>query len=661
METARSLLLSASVPSMFWGESVLTAVRLINTIPSSYTSGVSPFEKLYGHAPDYSFFRVFGCTCFVLRPHVERSKLSSRSAICVFLGYGEGRKGYRCFDPITQKLYVSRHVVFLEHIPFYSIPSATHGLTRSDLIRIDPFSEDSDSLSFQVPSTSIHTDHSAGTDTLLSNAPEAPSSPIVPQASSEIVDPPLRQSIRIRKSTKLPDFAYSCYSSSFTSFLASIHCLSEPSSYKEAILDPLWQQAMDEELSALHKTGTWDLVPLPPGKSIVGCRWVYKIKTNSDGSIERYKARLVAKGYSQQYGMDYEETFAPVAKMTTIRTLIAVASVRQWRISQLDVKNAFLNGDLQEEVYMAPPPGVSHDSGYVCKLKKALYGLKQAPHAWFEKFSVVISSLGFTSSSHDSALFVKCTDAGRIILSLYVDDMIITGDDIDGISVLKTELARQFEMKDLGSLRYFLGIEVACSPRGYLLSQSKYVADILERARLTDNKTVDTPIEVNAKYSSSDGLPLSDPTLYRTIVGSLVYLTITRPDIAYAVHVVSQFVASPTTVHWAAVVRILRYLRGTVFQSLLLPSTSSLELRAYSDANHGSDPTDRKSVTGFCIFLGDSLISWKSNKQSIVSQSSTEEEYHAMASTTKEIVWLRWLLADMGVSLSYPTPMYCDN
>jgi hypothetical protein len=239
--------------------------------------------------------------------------------------------------------------------------------------------------------------------------------------------------------------------------------------------------------------------------------------------------------------------------------------------------------------------------------------------------------------------------------------MIITGDDIDGISVLKTELARRFEMKDLGYLRYFLGIEVAYSPRGYLLSQSKYVADILERARLTDNKTVDTPIEVNPRYSSSNGLPLIDSTLYRTIVGSLVYLTITRLNIAYLVHVVNQFVASPTTIHWAAVLRILRYLWGTVFQSLLLSSTSFLELRAYSDADHRSDLTNRKSITGFCIFLGDSLISWKSKKQYIVSQSSTEAEYRAMTSTTKEIIWLRWLLADMRVFFSHPTPMYCDN
>jgi hypothetical protein len=272
VETARSLLLSAFVPSKFWGEDALTAVSLINTIPSSHSSGLSPFEKLYGYVPDNSSFRVFGCTCFVLRPHIERSKLSSRSAICVFLGYGEGKKRYHCFDPITQKLYVFRHVVFLEHIPFFSIPSTTHSLTKSDLIRIDPFSEDSSNDTSPYV-RSICTHNSAGTGTLLSGTPEAPFSSTAPQASSEIVDPPPRQSIRIRKSTKLPYFAYSCYSSSFTSFLASIHCLFEPSSYKEVILDPLWQQAMDEELSALHKTDTWDLVYLPVRVLlvVVGC------------------------------------------------------------------------------------------------------------------------------------------------------------------------------------------------------------------------------------------------------------------------------------------------------------------------------------------------------------------------------------------------------
>ncbi|PHT26472.1 hypothetical protein CQW23_33919 [Capsicum baccatum] len=216
-------------------------------------------------------------------------------------------------------------------------------------------------------------------------------------------------------------------------------------------------------------------------------------------------------------------------------------------------------------------------------------------------------------------------------------------------------------MKDLGLLRYFLGIEVAQSKKGYLLSQTKYISDLFTRARLSDNRTVDTPLETNARYSPSDGVPLSDPSLYRTIVGSLVYLTVTRPDIAHAVHVVSQFVTAPTSVHWGAVLRILRYLRGTQFQNLLFPSTSSLELRAYSDADWDGDRNDRKSTTGFCVFLGDSLISWKSKKQDVVSRSSTEAEYRAMAVTTCEIIWLRWLLADMGVHISMPTPLHCDN
>ncbi|CAJ2641032.1 unnamed protein product [Trifolium pratense] len=660
VETARSLLLSAAVPSEFWGEAIRTAVHVINRIPSSITSGLSPFEVLYGHAPDYSYLKVFGSTCFVLLPQVERSKLCPRSAICVFLGYGDGQKGYRCYNPINKKLYVSRHVVFLEHIPFYSLSSDSHTPTRSELAHIDPFAFDDD-ISSDCTIENCRTDTIATPDTNAPSVPTAIQQPLATVDPTPSTTPSPRYPCRDRKSTQLPDFVYSTYSPSFASFLTSIHNLSEPSSYKEAILDPLWQQAMAEELAALHKTNTWDLVPLPPGKRAIGSRWVYKIKTKSDGSVERYKARLVAKGFSQQYGMDYEETFAPVAKMTTIRTLIAVASVRQWNIFQMDVKNAFLNGDLQEEVYMVPPPGISHNKGEVCKLKKALYGLKQAPRAWFEKFSTVITSLGFRSSDHDSALFLRTNSHGRILLSLYVDDMIITGDDVNGIDELKLQLAKQFEMKDLGTLRYFLGIEVAYSPRGYLLSQSKYIANILEQARISDTRSADSPLELNVKYAPSDGVLLSDPTLYRTLVGSLVYLTITRPDIAYAVHIVSQFVVSPTTVHWAAVLRILRYLRGTQFQSLLFPSSSSLELHAYSDADWAGDPTDRKSTTGFCIFLGDSLISWKSKKQDIVSRSSTEAEYRAMATTTSEIVWLRWLLSDMGVSLSKATPMYCDN
>uniref|UniRef100_A0A2N9HQG6 Integrase catalytic domain-containing protein n=1 Tax=Fagus sylvatica TaxID=28930 RepID=A0A2N9HQG6_FAGSY len=463
---------------------------------------------------------------------------------------------------------------------------------------------------------------------------------------------PLRRSDRVRAPpAHLRD--YSCFSA-----VLSLH---EPHTYREACTNPLWQQAMTEELQALEKTHTWDLVDLPPGKSAIGCKWVYKIKTKSDGSIERYKARLVAKGYAQEYGIDYEETFAPVARITSVRSLLAIAAVHQWPLFQMDVKNAFLNGDLTEEVYMQAPPGYSDCPDKVCLLRRALYGLKQAPRAWFAKFSSIVHQFGFSSSSHDTALFIRRSDKGMILLLLYVDDMIITGDDHSGISDFKLFLHQQFEMKDLGHLSYFLGLEVSSDSTGYYLSQAKYASDLLSRAGLTDTKVVSTPLEMNARLTPLDGTPLRDATLYRQLVGSLVYLTVTRPDIAHAVHLVSQFLSAPHSTHYAAVLHILRYIKGTMFHGLHFSAHSTLDLCAYSDADWAGDPTDRRSTTGFCFFLGDSLISWRSKKQHIVSRSSTEAEYRALADTTSELLALRWLLEDMGVTHSSPTVIHCDN
>jgi len=273
-----------------------------------------------------------------------------------------------------------------------------------------------------------------------------------------------------------------------------------------------------EELDALSKNHTWDLVTLPPGKSVVGCKWIYKIKTRSDGSIERYKARLVAKGFTQEYGIDYEETFAPVARISSVRALLAVAAARKWGLFQMDVKNAFLNGNLSEEVYMQPPPGLSVESNKVCHLRRALYGLKQAPRAWFAKFSSTISRLGYMASHYDSALFLRRTDKGTILLLLYVDDMIITGDDLNGIQELKVFLNQQFEMKDLGHLSYFLGLEITHSTDGLYITQAKYASELLSRAGLTDSKTVDTPVELNAHLTPTGGKPLSNPSLYRHLL-----------------------------------------------------------------------------------------------------------------------------------------------
>lgn len=294
-------------------------------------------------------------------------------------------------------------------------------------------------------------------------------------------------------------------------------------------------------------------------------------------------------------------------------------------------------------------------------MRKALYGLKQAPRAWFEKFSSTIQSLGFKSSDYDSGLFTRTTVGGTILLLLYVDDMIIIGSDGVGISELQKSLRSNFEMKDLGDLHYFLGLEVIRDSCGIYLCQSKYISDLLTRSGITDTKVSSTPLEHNLHLIPGAGTPLRDPTLYRHLVGSLVYLTVTRPDIAYAVHTVSQFMAAPRSDHYAAVLRILRYLKGTMYHGLFFSSSSSLVLQGFSDADWGGDITDRRSTTGYCFFLGDSLISWRSKKQSLTSRSSTESEYRALADTTQELLWLRWLLSDMGAPQISATPLWCDN
>jgi hypothetical protein len=249
--------------------------------------------------------------------------------------------------------------------------------------------------------------------------------------------------------------------------------------------------------------------------------------------------------------------------MTTIRTLLDVASIREWSISQFDVKNTFLNGELREDIYMRPPPGYSVPEGMVCHLRCSLYGLKQAPRAWFQRFASVVTVAGFSASAHDSALFVHVSPHGRTLLLLYVDNMIITGDDYEYIALVKTRLSDQFLMSDLGPLRYLLGIEISTS-EGFFLSEEKYIQDLLDRASLTDHRIAETPMELNVHLMPTDGEPLEDPTRYRHIVGSLVYLGVTRPDISYSVHILSQFVSAPTQIHYSHLLRVLRYLRALI-------------------------------------------------------------------------------------------------
>ncbi|BBH07384.1 wall-associated kinase 2, partial [Prunus dulcis] len=419
--------------------------------------------------------------------------------------------------------------------------------------------------------------------------------------------------------------------------------------YAQAILDPHWCQAMTAELEALQHNNTWSLVPLPVGHKPIGCKWVYKIKYKSDGTIECYKAQLVAKGYTQIEGIDYQETFSPTAKLTTLRCLLTVAAARHWFIHQLDVQNAFLHGDLHEVVYMEPPPGLRRQrENVVCRLNKSLYGLKQASRNWFSTFSDTIQKAGYQQSKAEYSLFTKAEGTSFTAVLIYVDDILLTGNNLQEMERLKKFLLNRFRIKDLGDLKYFLGIEFSRSKKGIFMSQRK------RTPRQVPNGT-------EFETHSYNGELLNDPTKYRRLVGRLIYLTVTRPDIVYPVQTLSQFMHQPRKPHWDAAIRVLKYLKGTPGQGLLFSAINNLTLKAFCDSDWGGCRVTRRSVTGYCVFLGNSLISWKSKKQTNVSRSSAEAEYRAMANTCLELTWLRFILQDLKVPQIAHAPLFCDN
>jgi hypothetical protein len=381
------------------------------------------------------------------------------------------------------------------------------------------------------------------------------------------------------------------------------------------------------------------------------CRWL----------IARHKARLVAKGFSQEEGIDYNETFSPVVKPTTVRLVLALAAQFHWPLRQLDVKNAFLHGILQEEVYMTQPQGFTSKiyPDFVCRLRKSLYGLKQAPRAWNDRFTGFLPSLGFQASLADPSLFVQHSSHGTVILLLYVDDILLTGSYSSLLTSVIDALTQEFDMKDLGQLTYFLGLQVSYSSSGFV-SQSKYIKELLDRVDLQNSKSCATPCLPYHHLLKDDGKPYSRPQQYRSIVGALQYLTFTRPDIAFSVNQACQFMHNPMESHVVAVKRILRYLKGTLDYGIhFQPGT--LNLQAYSDADWAGDPNDRRSVSGFVVYLGSSPISWASKKQHTVSRSSAETEYRALAIAAAELTWIRQLFCDMHVPLLIPPLIHCDN
>lgn len=419
---------------------------------------------------------------------------------------------------------------------------------------------------------------------------------------------------------------------------------------------------MSGEIGSLEENETWTVETLPPGKKALGCKWVYKIKFKSDGTIERYKARLVVLRNNQKEGIDFQETFALVGKMVTVRMFLEIVASYDWEVHQMDVHNAFLHGDLEEEVYMQFPPGFrTDDKTKVCRLRKSLYGLRQTPRCWFAKLGADLKEYGFEQSVKDYSLFTFDKRNIQIYVLIYVDDLIITGSSLEVIEEFKGYLSSCFHMKSLGVLKYFLGIEVARTPAGIYLCQRKYAMDIIVETGLLGAKPASFPLDQNHKLALTKTDLLPDPTLYRRLVGRLIYLGNTRPELTYAIHILSQFMQAPRQAHWDATTHVVRYLKSNPGQGIHLRSNTKLTLTAWCDSNYAGCPLTRRSLTGWLIQLGESPISWKTRKHDVVSRSSTEAEYRSMADTVSELLWLIELLQCFGIKLDAPVPLHCDN
>jgi transposase InsO family protein len=443
----------------------------------------------------------------------------------------------------------------------------------------------------------------------------------------------------------------------------------DPATYKEAMeADDAeeWGKACHYEMDALSKNDTWELVDLPPGRKAIKSKWVFKLK--ADG---RFRARLVAKGFTQIPGIDYDETFSPVARFESLRLLLALAALENWEIHQMDVKSAFLNGVLNEEIYMEQPQGfiTAEQENKVCRLKKALYGLKQASRAWNQQFHSVLNTLGFERTYSDAGIYVRHQHKGDslLIVVLYVDDITIMGSSLEDVKQLKEKLSLRYEMTDLGEIQSYLGMRISRdrSQRRIEVDQSGYIRSILDRFGMADANPHPTPLPAGADVhlvKNTSQATQAEIKHYQSLISSLLYVQIgTRPDISFAVSRLAQYAANPSPQHLRLATYVLSYLLGTADMRICYDGAKGTGLHGYTDSSLGDQTDDRHSTSGYVFLLMNGAISWSSRKQRTVAQNTTEAEYMAMTDAANQAAWYRSFLSELGYSVDDPIPLHGDN
>ena len=666
------------IPAKFWPEFIRTANHLRNFLVLS-RQGTTAFQAHEGERPNLSHIRVIGCHAYALNHKAK--KLDPRAIKCRLLGY-EGNSIYRLLTPDNK---VVRHssVHFDERLVAESAPKRQR-VSEECSERGEMNSASSEPPSFDTPGprSSCAPNGVLSTTSPRINPPpelqlqngekQVMTAPGIWETAIQVED---RTAIEIPGHLHNPHFRVNFQRCLLTTALLCKESddLSEPESYED-LMNPenfpndireKYEGGMTDEFDSLIENHTWELVPPPSGyqKKVLRGKWVYKIKRGANGEITRYKARWVVRGFEQQEGIDYHETFASVVKPMSYKTLFALAAAKDLEIEQMDVKTAFLYGDIDEEIYVEQPPGFDDGTGRVCRLNKGLYGLKQAPRIWYTTLATFLKSLGYHAINSDSGIFRK----GRTYVAVYVDDLLIVGPSKAEIQSLKDALNQKFKMTDLGPCAYYLGMEVSRDrPRRVLrLSQRGYLEKVLKEFKCwrTDARTI--PMRVDHRldaappeYSASNVFKKK----YQSAVGSLMYAMLgTRPDIAFAVSMVSRFAHNPTETHWKAVEQIFGYLNKTIDFELVFRGDLK-PLTGYSDADWAGDLATSRSTGGYAFNLGSATLSWSSKRQPTVALSSCEAEYMAQTQAAKEAIWLRGLKQDLDPDdTSTATIIFCDN
>ena len=669
VEAARSMMHACGeLPKKLWAELVNTAAYVLNQTGPSRIDGKTPFELWHGKKPKITHLRVIGSQCYAHIPKQCRKKLDKKAVKGTLIGY-DYDDGYRIWN--GSKTLRSRDITFESEVEFRISTNApiSEGETNGEQsqepeheMMDDEHALEGDGAS-EASQDHVHEELEEMNASRFDSLEDNDAGECLVDANEdqlEVIEPlpemETRRQFRDRATLKRPQ--------RYKDYVCHVTVDTFPETFKEAIEredGAEWQKAMASEIKSLEDNKVWKLCDLPPGRKALPCKWVFRIKRKPDGTVEKYKARLVAKGFKQKKGIDYDQTFSPVARMTTIRALLSVSAKEKLHLKQFDVSTAFLNGKLKEEIYMKQPDGFQDGTAKVCKLQRSLYGLKQAPRCWNSCFEEILLGMGFIQSEADCCLFTREVNGKKILITLYVDDGLIAATD--------EQLANQF-LKDLGDMlkitskpaSYYLGLEISRSTNGSIqISQESYTKKILQRFGLSDCNPVSTPIEMNNPTDQPGKVEDSKKFPYREAVGALTYLmTGTRPDIAYAVGVVSRKLENPTQADWLKVKRIFRYLRGTASLGIRYTTRGKAIIEGYSDADHGGDPQTGRSTTGVtCLFAG-GTVSWLSQRQASVAISTTEAEIVAASEGARELVWLQRVFEQMTTMDGIPT-LKVDN